>query len=535
VSTETLEAGLVRALERPEAYPLDPSARQGIEHRQTHLSHVFLTCERVYKLHKAATFQFVDFSSRAERDADALREVALNRRLAGDVYLGVAPARRRSGAFLVGETGESLAPDALEHCVVMRRLPEGRDGRSLLEAGRLDRAMVSAVAERIADFHRGARLGSPAPFPPPEWLRRSVDPFLVCCRELERKPHEAQARLLLERAQELAARLAPALERRRLAGRAVDGHGDLHLEHLWFLAEGAVPIAIDCIAFREDLRRIDAAADVAFLQMDLCYRGARALSEHFLQEYASHADDHDLYAVVDFHAAYRAAVRAKVAALATGDRSIPAEQRERAARSASDHLALARELLEPPGPGRVVAVGGLVGTGKTTVARALAAELDGVVVSSDRVRKALSGIAPATRARADFGAGLYDRDHTEAVYAELRQRAGTIVDAGRVAILDASFADRRQRDRLRTALAPRRPILVEVECAPERAIGRLGERARAAQDPSDAGPELYAAFARAYQPPDEWPPEDRHRLPTDGSWREPLRALAASIARAPAS
>ena len=105
---EPLEPGLVAFLATPEAYPDDPSAKRGVQHIQTHLSHVYLTAERVYKLHKAVRFGFVDFATRAERSADSLRELHLNRRLARDVYLGVAPVDRRDGALRLGALGERL-------------------------------------------------------------------------------------------------------------------------------------------------------------------------------------------------------------------------------------------------------------------------------------------------------------------------------------------------------------------------------------------------------------------------------------------
>jgi aminoglycoside phosphotransferase family enzyme len=132
---EPLDAGLVDFLATPAAYPDDPSAARGVSHLQTHLSHVFLTGERVYKLHKAVRFGFVDFSTRAERSADSLRELHLNRRLAPDVYLGIASLERERGGFRLGTLCERLAPDAArsaEHLVVMRRLPDERDALSLL-------------------------------------------------------------------------------------------------------------------------------------------------------------------------------------------------------------------------------------------------------------------------------------------------------------------------------------------------------------------------------------------------------------------
>ena len=107
-AAEPLPAGLAEALARPEAHPLDASAAAGVRHVQTHISHVYLTGTRAWKLRKAAALGFVDFSTRAERNRDCAREVLLNRRLAPDVYLGVAPVEPTPvGGFRVGE----IVPD----------------------------------------------------------------------------------------------------------------------------------------------------------------------------------------------------------------------------------------------------------------------------------------------------------------------------------------------------------------------------------------------------------------------------------------
>jgi aminoglycoside phosphotransferase family enzyme/predicted kinase len=532
-----LDPGLIDALLEPAAYPDvpsadDPSARAGIEHVQTHLSHVFLTGNRVYKLHKAAHFGFVDFRSRSERNADALREVGLNRRLAPCVYLGVAAVTVTSGGARIGPVRQQLGPrsDDVEYCVVMRRLPEGRDTLSLLEQGTLDRERLAAAASRIARFHADQRLGIPAPFSADEWRARMVEPALACFDELRGTGLEGPASALRLQMSERADALAERFERRRLEGRGVDGHGDLHLQHVFF--EDAGPIVIDCITFRDDLRRIDAACDVAFLAMDLAYRQRHDLASHFLQSYAADADDHDLYAVVDFFVAYRAAVRAKVAQLAADDPELESGQRQGAARSARDHLDAVRTALTPRAPASCIVLSGLVGTGKSTVARALAELVDGVVIASDRIRKAQAGLAPTDRTEASWREGLYSQDRSAAVYASLLERAKTVVASGRIAILDATYARRADRERLRDALEPLgvRPLLVEATCRREVALARLARRLASGTDPSDAGPGLYEPSAARFEALDEWPPEERLQIHTDRpDWAADLRALAPRI------
>ena len=526
---EPLEPGFVASLATPLAYPEDASAASGVQHIQTHLSHLFLTANRVYKLHKAVRFGFVDFSTRALRNVDSLRELRLNRRLALDVYLGVAPVQPEDGVTRLGALGEDLAPAApgalvAEHCVVMRRLPEGRDALALLERGALREHHVDAIAVRIAAFHADNALGAPAPFPAETWLARVAAPVHESFAEIGRaEAFAARARAAGAHAEALLHRHARRFERRRVLGRVVDGHGDLHLAHVWFERDDAPPLAIDCLEFRDDYRLIDAASEVAFLAMDLEYRGRRDLAERFLRRYAEASDDYDLYGVVDFFTAYRAGVRAKVACLAARDEFVPAAQRVRAEDSAARHLALAEGALAEPRLGSVVAMAGIVGTGKSTVAQALADATGGVGIASDRVRKRQAELPATARGHGE----LYTEERTDATYAGLLERAEPVVLSGRVAILDATYARAGFRTVLRDWASAHglRVFLIESACPETVARARLASRARAGHDPSDAGPERYASSAADWEPPDEWPAEARALVRTDDAhWRAAVAA-----------
>ncbi len=537
---EPVDPALVASLSDPAAHPHDPTAPDGIESIQTHISHVFLTRERVYKLRKAVDLGFLSFATRAERNRDCEREVRLNRRLAPHVYLGVAPIEPTTRGHRVGIASDTVAATAVEppeHCVVMRRLPAHRDALSLLERGRLRAGDVDRIADRIARFHADEGLGVPAPFTPEAWHERIAAPVRESLELLAARPEIVDADEVAdccERAEDFLSGHRDALETRRREGWAVDGHGDLHLQHVWFVDEDAEPIAIDCIEFREDLRRIDAAADVAFLAMDLRYRGAEGLAARFLRVYAAGRDDFGLYSVVDFYASYRAAVRAKVAALAATDPEIGPEQRQASASSARRHVGLARALLAQPGRGRLVLCCGLIGTGKSQVAAALADALDGVVVSSDRVRKQRAGMEVRERPTGGFGAGLYTPEARRGVYQALLERAAAPLAAGRVVILDASFsASARRADARALAARAGLPVeLVEVWCDRETVLERLRARAAADRDPSDAGPELYDRFAQSFEVPDEWPARSHHRVDTsEPSWPSRVESIARIVAR----
>jgi aminoglycoside phosphotransferase family enzyme/predicted kinase len=535
---EPLDADLPRDLETPEAH--GGSAGAKVEVIQTHISWVFLTADRVVKVRKAVRLSFVDFGTRALRSADCLREVQLNRRLAPDVYLGVAPLVRGASGWRVGPVGEELAPGEgempPEHAVVMRRLPAGRDALSLLERGELGPAHLDAVARTLAEFHGKVGLGRPAPFGADAWRGLLAAPMAANLASLRETPGgEGEAAIGRVEAR-FAARLADCasrLEGRRREGRAVDGHGDVHLQHIWFEAGPERPLLVDCIEFSESLRRIDAAGEVAFLAMDLEYRGRRDLAARFLRRYAETADDFGHFGVVDLYAAYRAAVRAKVAGLAARDAAIPAAQRRAAAESALRHLALAERLLAPPRPGPVVALCGTVGSGKTTAAERLADLLGGATVSSDRTRKHLAGLAPEARAGGPVGAGIYTTGWTDRTYAGLLERAEPVVASGRAALLDATFAEAaRRRAVLAFAAGLGAPAwLVEVRCAEATSLARLARRAREGRDASDAGPELLAASVARFEAPAEWPRERHLVVESDApDFEARLAAAAAAMA-----
>jgi aminoglycoside phosphotransferase family enzyme/predicted kinase len=538
---EPLPAGLAAALARPAAHPFDASAGPGVQHVQTHLSHVYLTGARAWKLRKAVALGFVDFSTRAERNRDCVREVRLNRRLAPDVYRGVAPVelgpdgRFRIGALVEDPDEEALARDPREHVVAMRRLPDRHDALSLLERGALHPRHLDAVADRLARFHAEHGLGTPAPFTPEAWRSRIEGPVQDNLRLLEpaagRLFRTSIWRLVERRTREFAEAHAGRFEARRREGRVVDGHGDVHLQHVWFEPERAEPLLVDCIEFRDDLRRIDAAAEVAFLAMDLQYRRRARLAARFLRRYAAARDDFGLYGVLDYFVSYRAAVRAKVAALAADDEAIEPGQRAAAATSARRHLALAARVLAPPGAGGLVLTSGLVGSGKSSVAETLADAAGGVVVASDRVRKSLAGLAPTARGGA--ARGLYDAAAKQRVYDALLARAEPIVASGRLAILDATYALERHRAAA-CAWARERGIaavVVETRCRRETALERLAARAAAGDDPSDAGPELLAWSERHYEPPRDGVLVVETDRP---DWRARTRALLHDLRPAPA-
>jgi aminoglycoside phosphotransferase family enzyme/predicted kinase len=448
---------------------------------ETHIGVVFLIGDRAYKLKKPVSLGFLDFTTRESRQAVCRREVDLNRRIAPDVYLGVADVSGPDGTLC-------------DHLVVMRRMPVARRLSSLLGAGVPVDDQVRHLARLLAAFHATANRG------PAISAEGSRDAILGRWTQsfAQVRPYHGtalDADLAVEIERLTVAFLAgrqPLFQERIAAGRVIDGHGDLLADDIFCLDDG--PRALDCIEFDDRLRWLDGLDDVAFLAMDLERLGELRLAQLFLDWYAEFAADPAPAALRHHYIAYRAFVRAKVACMrhAQGDHA--------AASDAGQHAELAARHLRSGAVGLVL-VGGLPGTGKSTLAGKLADSFGAVLLASDRIRKELAGLAAETSAAASYAEGIYRPEWTERTYAELLSRARRLLDRGEKVVMDASWSQAMYRDAARAVATGTHSGLVELRCeaAPEVAAARLRGRAHGA---SDADEGIALAMAARAEP---WP------------------------------
>jgi aminoglycoside phosphotransferase family enzyme/predicted kinase len=503
----------VEALRRPDAYP--PPAPTRVELVTTHISWVFLTDHDVWKLKRPVDYGFLDYTTLERRRHACEEEVRLNERLAPGVYLGVVPVR-------LGPAGPRLTGDGaiVDYAVHMRRLADTASADARLRSGALGHDHLWLVAGALARFYAAAaetpRYGTVAAIEANlaenfEQVRPFVGRFLDAAT-LE-TVRAWQVGLLARHPDRFAA---------RVAGRRIrEGHGDLRLEHVYF--EDERPLIIDCIEFNERFRMGDVASDVAFLAMELDARGRPDLAGSFLGRFALESDDYDLYDVVDFYLAYRAWVRGKVAAFLAVDPSTPAAKAQRKAEEAQALFARAARYTRPPAsPAPVVAVGGVIGSGKTVLAEALARALGQPVVSSDRTRKWLAGVGATERAPA----AAYEPAFSDQTFDELLRRAAAVAGSGRGVILDATFRERDLRRRARELAARHgRPFLfVEATCDDATLRERLRRRA-AGPSVSDATESLLARVQAEFEPVTELSPVEHLVARTT----QPVPALVESV------
>lgn len=519
---------LVADLMRPSAYPA-PSPSH-VELRETHVSNVFLTDVDVYKVKKSVKFAFLDFSTIDARRRACEAEVLLNSRLAAGTYLGLVPVRLdREGRHHFGPEGP-----VVDWAVHMLRLPDALRADERLRAGTLSGEDIDAIAASLADFHARAPTGGGiAAFGAPQAIARNVrENFDEIDAAAEGFLTAVQAHEVEHGQLDFLASRARVFERRVAEGRIRDGHGDLRLEHFYVGDDGSVTI-IDCVEFSDRFRVGDVASDVAFLSMDLAAHGHVELAERLLARYARAADDYELYALIDFYEGYRAWVRGKVAALMA--RQVTGALRDKALADARRHFALAlatgrRSLLTPV----VVAVGGIIASGKSTVAEALGERLSAPIIDADRTRKNMVGLAPTTRDTSAAFSGTYDLALTDRVYAEVMHRASLVLESGRPVILDASFRTEEMRRAARDLAAEHGVPFVFVECRarPEVCRARLERRERETSV-SDGRLAIFDAFCRRVEPVTELPDDEHVVLDTERPLASTLAALEARISTWP--
>jgi len=496
----------------------------GFELIETHISWVFMGVTEVFKVKRPVDLGFLDFTTVEKRREACVAEVRLNRRLAPEVYIDVVPITvNASGVHAIAAEGT-----VVEWAVHMRRLAIDRRADELLQADLLEPRLIDDLAARVARFHDGARCDAETSrHGSVSTIRRNVQ------ENFEQTRGSIDEYLSLEQAREIEAWQLDTLgdedrfKGRIDGGRVRDGHGDLRLEHVYFEADESITI-IDCIEFNDRFRYGDVCADIAFLSMDLAWHGRVDLAERFLARYARESDDYDLYGVVNFYESYRAFVRGKVASLLAADTEASADARERARREARRYFILALAYERPPlVPPRVVAVGGLIASGKSHAAATIGQLLAAPVVSSDRTRKRLMGRKPTDSMKSEAWSGAYSRGATEAVYDELWRLSDLVLSSGRPIVIDASFRTVAMRDAARR-LANRHGVpflLIECDAPRELIWERLASREGLDGQDSDARTGLLDEFTKRFEPIDELPRSEHLRLDTSQPHDETRRRL----------
>jgi len=457
---------------------------------ETHISMVFLAGDCAYKLKRAVKYPYLDFSTEAKRRRACDAEVALNRRTAPDLYLEV----RGIGGANDGTIGWTRDRPAFDWVVVMRRFDQQLLFDSLATTGGLSPRLMLTLVHHIAAFHARAE----------QYLDRGGATAVAaieksnerCLRSAFAPEHITD---LHARSVERLVRVSRLLDVRRAVGKVRRCHGDLHLRNICLL--DGKPVLFDCLEFSEELASIDVLYDLAFLLMDLEHRGLQEFANLALNRYLDLTDEDDGLAAVPLFLSMRAAIRAHVTATAAHcGRSTDKSARQ--VNEARLYLDLARTLLSPK-PCRLIAIGGLSGVGKSTIAIQLAPTLGtrpgARVLRSDVIRKRLWGAAPEE----PLPPLAYTSEMSRRVYEIVRSKATVALRADYSVIIDAVSLTKEERDSFAAVAEDVRVPFsgIWLSAPAEMMAARLHARRG---DASDASPEILRRQLQHDPGPIDW-------------------------------
>lgn len=462
---------IVEALSKPQAYPHKTGPIKVI---QTQMSCVFLTGDYAYKIKKPVNLGYLDYTTLEKRLLFCQKEVKLNRRLAPAIYKGVVPIVESNSAIVLGRPGEPL-----EYAVKMEQLPQERMLDVLLKEGKVTEEMIRQLTEAIASFHERAKTNKRiASFGSLKIIEKNLRENLS---QTEKYIGKALTKEMYEDmksfSEDFLRQSAPLFQKRIDSGRIRDCHGDLHSANICF---GKSIYIYDCIEFNERFRYIDVASEVAFLAMDLDRYGRRNLSRYFVSTYQELSEDFEIKELLNFYKLYRACVRGKVNCFRKDDQFLSSPQKEESLKAARSYFQLADSYICPETRPLLFITVGLAGTGKSSLAAALAERIGALALSSDVVRKEIAGIPLMEHRFEGFGKGIYKKDFSKKTYEALFNKARKLLRMGKSVVVDASFLYKSNRDMaLRLAQECDIPLVI-LECrAPEAVIKeRLKQRLR---------------------------------------------------------
>jgi len=481
---------LVQAMLDPSFYPHEV---EKVELVETHISWVFLTGLYAYKVKKAVDFGFLDFSTLAKRRFFVKEELRLNRRLSPEVYLGIVEIKENESRFSLEGEGETV-----EVALKMRELK--RDWRLdlLLKERLIPSQVMELLGQRIALFHQEAETNTYiSSFGEPEKVRVNIkENFDQTEQFIDLTIPRIWYDLLKDYSFGFLRDQRDLFFKRVREGFIREGHGDLHTENIYW--DGEKLYILDCIEFNERFRHQDNASDVAFLTMDLEAKGFEKDSWRFLNAYLEISGDFDLLKLLKFYKIYRAYVRGKI-------ESFKLTMDQEAESKARNYFELAFNYLKIKRKPFLLATCGLIGSGKTTLAKELACGLGAVLVRSDSIRKLSLGLKPSEHRFEPFGEGIYSSGVTERTYKLMVEIAREVIKDGYPVILDGSFSKKWQRDLVRELSSQFQIpyLLLHTKCPYELLLERLKER----QDISDGRPEILDEQIKTFEIPDELPQE----------------------------
>lgn len=504
-------SSLLQFMEQKDSYPHGPGR---INHIQTHISHVFIAGSYVYKIKKPVNLGFLDFSTLERRKHYCEREVALNRRLCAGIYLGVIPVYRKGGSFTF-EGSKKEAP--VEYAVKMERLSNEHFLNEKIKEGALTKRELDRVADKLTSFYQDQQPGQKIL----EWGKikniriNTGENFRQTGSFIGKTINEAAYNAIKQFTNGYLETHELLFKKRIKERRIIDGHGDLHLNHIHVTPDRVC--IYDCIEFNERFRYQDMAGDLAYLAMDLDFNNLPSYSSYFIRQMADKLQDTGLERIIEFYKCYRAYVRGKVKSMESSEEEVSEENRAQAATMAANYFDLAlKYALLGSGPGILIFMGE-VASGKSTLAEQLSRMPGLERYASDPIRKTIAGLSLTERAPASQRDKLYAPEMSAKTYAFIYEKMERAIHKDKSVVLDATFNRRVYRKKLVKKLNSLdvNYFFIETRASAGVLRRRLKERGEKDDIISDARMEDFETLHERYDPPGEIDPSHFIQIKTD--------------------
>ncbi|MFQ5788373.1 MAG: AAA family ATPase, partial [Thermodesulfobacteriota bacterium] len=421
----------------------------------------------------------------------------------------------------------------IEFAVKMKRLPEKYFLKNLIKRGNVSLDDLRRIMEKLVEFYKSqSNSGRISDYGRPERIKIFIYNNISLVRNFIGKTISSNAHAAITFYNDMFFEKTPLLFQERIKkGFIKDCHGDLHLYNI-NISPKYVCIH-DRIEFNDRFRYIDIASDIAFLAMDLDFNGRSDFADYVVSEISKRMHDDTIFKIIDFYKCYRAYVRGKVESLKSEGAGIPKREVRSSQKRAKDYFRLSLKYALFGSQPKLIVVFGLIGTGKSTLAKLLSRELTCEVVSSDRIRKEMLGIAPTERKYEEFERGIYSKNINERVYKEITRQGIQAVQSGKIVILDASFSKRKYRKLIiNKAKSLDVPIFFIQAKASEKTIrGRLIKRQEVGKAISDGRWEIFDKFKEGFEQPVELARDKYLLVNTDKTMEETLTQTLIGIVK----
>lgn len=510
---------LIEALLEPDSYPHPVEVITTIE---THISIVFLTGEFAYKLKKPVDFGFLNFSTLENRKKFCQLEVALNQRTAPELYLGVyevfsAPTENTHASSQIiikpqqagNKTAESQQTETvLDYLVKMRQFnPNHVLGKMLKHDCPLSENLLEKLADNLSAFHHVAEkvaldteLGTPK-----TQLQPMLDNLPTLFKHFKQQGETHLKLIALENWTLTQFEQWQAfITQRRNEGFVRACHGDLHLDNIAIIDEA--PLIFDGIEFNEHFRWIDCISDLAFLLIDMEFKNQKSASDKILSLYLSKTLDYNALYLLNFYRVYRTLVRAKITALRSEQLPLNSPQHQQVLQTAKRYIEQAYRYLSCNEKPKCILMQGVSGSGKSFLANSLLEKtaLNAIIISSDRIRKSLFGIASTHRVTDQEKSALYSASMNKKTYAALQNYAEVALKSGFNVIIDATFLLRKHRQPFYELAEQQgaKPYLLSINSSNSFAEQAIEKRQTSNNNPSDANYEIMLQQRKVLEPAD---------------------------------